>query len=47
MVDVRENCIFRDDMVNLLQSKDLGLLEHFNGYKLICQFVTREPDSTE
>lgn len=47
VVDVREDSIFRDDVINLLESKDLGLLEHFNGDKLIRQFVSGKPDSTE
>lgn len=47
VVDVGEDGVLGDDVVDLLETEDFGLLEHFEGNVVASLLLAREADAAE
>lgn len=47
MIYVREDGIFTDDVIHLLEAQDLGFLQHLECHELARLLVLRQPYTSE
>lgn len=45
MIDLREDCIFRDNVIDLLKPENFCFLKHFDSHKLAGSFLLCKSDS--